>query len=365
VNFDFSPEQELLREEARKFLSEQCPPSEVRVVLDGDARYHAPLWKQIAELGWLGTALPEAVGGQGAGALELCVLAEELGRSLAPVPIASSIYLGAEFLLQAGSAAQQSRWLPKIADGSCIATYADRDGPVPAVLRDGALSGNKRPVPDGDFAHLAVVRAGDDLALVELNDSGVERFALESIDPTRGQAELRFSGAAAERLGAAGQAAAIRERVYDRAAVFLAFEQLGGAIAALEMGRDYAVERFAFGRPIGSFQAIKHMLADMFVSAELARSNCYYGAWALSQESEELPLAAATARIAATQAYQHCSKNNIQVHGGMGFTWEFDCHLYYRRSKLLALLLGSETAWKSLLVDRLVEHRARGKKDGL
>ncbi len=357
MNFDFSSDQELLRQEARKFLSDQCPPSEVRVVLDGDARYHAPLWKQLAELGWLGTALPEALGGQGAGALELCVLAEELGRSLAPVPVSSSIYLGAEFLLQAGTPEQQARWLPKIADGSCIATYADRDGPVPAVFRDGALSGNKRPVPDGDVAHLAIVRAEHDLALVELADSGVERFALESLDPTRSQAELRFSGAAAERLGAAGQALAIRDRVYDRAAVYLAFEQLGGACAALEMGRDYAAGRYAFGRPIGSFQAIKHMLADMFVSAELARSNCYYGAWALSQERSELPLAAATARVSATQAYQHCSKNNIQVHGGMGFTWEFDCHLFYRRSKLLALLLGSETRWKGLLVDRLAEQR--------
>ncbi len=360
MNFEFSPDQELLREEARKFLADRCTPAEVRTVLDGDAPYHAGLWREMAELGWMGTALPEALGGQGAGPLELCVLAEELGRSLAPLPFASSVYLGAEFLLRAGTPEQQARWLPAIADGSCIATYADQDGPVPAVLRDGALSGNKRPVPDGDVAHLAVVRAGDDLALVELGDSGVERHALESIDPTRSQAELRFSGASAEPLGAPGQATAIRERVYDRAAVYLAFEQLGGATAALEMGRDYATDRFAFGRPIGSFQAVKHMLADMFVSAELARSNCYYGAWAISQESEELPLAAATARVSATQAYQHCSKNNIQVHGGMGFTWEFDCHLYYRRSKLLALLLGSETRWKHLLVDRLAAHRAKG-----
>lgn len=359
MDFDFSEEQQLLRGEARKFLQEQCPPSEVRRVLDGEVRTHLPLWKQLGELGWLGTALPENVGGQGAGALELCVLAEELGRSLAPVPLSSSIYLGAEFLLLAGSPEQQREWLPKLADGSCIATYAEGDGPVPAVFRDGALSGNKRPVPDGELAHLAVVRAGDDLVLVELGDSGVGRKRLDSLDPTRGQAELHFSGAAAERLGPAGQAPALRERVYDRAAVYLAFEQLGGACAALEMGRDYAAERYAFGRPIGSFQAIKHMLADMFVSAELARSNCYYGAWALSQEHGELPLAAATARVAATQAYQHCSKNNIQVHGGMGFTWEFDCHLYYRRSKLLALLLGSESRWKHHLVTRLAAHRKR------
>lgn len=358
MNFEFSSEQQHLREEARKFLGDRCTSADVRTVVDSDTPYHAELWRDVAELGWLGTAIPEAHGGLGASYLELCVLAEELGRSLAPIPFASSLYLGAEFLRLAGSPDQQARYLPKIADGSCIATYADQDGPVPAVFRDGAVSGNKRPVPDGDIAQLAVVRAGNDLALVELGDSGVERQRLESLDPSRSHAELRFSGATAERLGAAGQALAIRDAVYDRAAVLIAFEQLGGACAALEMGRDYAKDRYAFGRPIGSFQAIKHMLADMFVSAELARSNCYYGAWALSTDAGELPLASATARVAATQAYQHCSKNNIQVHGGMGFTWEFDCHLFYRRSKHLALLLGNERRWKNLLVDRLARVEA-------
>ena len=137
--------------------------------------------------------------------------------------------------------------------------------------------------------------------------------------------------------------------------MLIAFEQLGGADRALEMARDYALERFAFGRPIGSLQAIKHMLADMYVSATLARSNCYYSAWALATGSAELPVAAATARVSATQAYQHCSRNNIQVHGGMGFTWEFDCHLYYRRSNLLAAALGAPSIWEDRLIQRLRE----------
>jgi alkylation response protein AidB-like acyl-CoA dehydrogenase len=138
----------------------------------------------------------------------------------------------------------------------------------------------------------------------------------------------------------------------------MAFEQVGGADRALEMARDYALQRMAFGRPIGSFQAIKHMLADMYVSATLARSNAYYGAWALSTGAAELPVAAATARVSATQAFQHCSTNNIQVHGGMGFTWQFDCHLFYRRSNLLALTLGSQSYWEKELIDRMRRRNA-------
>ena len=157
----------------------------------------------------------------------------------------------------------------------------------------------------------------------------------------------------AERLGHCGEGQAIADKVMDRAAILLGFEQLGGADRALEMARDYALERMAFGRQIGSFQAIKHMLADMYVSATLARSNCYYGAWALSTDAAELSRAAATARVSATTAFQHCAKNNIQVHGGMGFTWEYDCHLFYRRSNALALRLGSLSHWERLLIERL------------
>ena len=176
---------------------------------------------------------------------------------------------------------------------------------------------------------------------------------METIDPTRSHARLTFAGAPADRLGAAGEGWAILTQVYDRAAILTAFEQVGGADRALEMARDYALERMAFGRPIGSFQAIKHMLADMYVAATLARSNAYYGAWALSTDAAELSEAAATARVSATQAFQHCSKNNIQVHGGMGFTWAFDCHLYYRRSNLLALNLGGLSQWEDKLIERM------------
>ena len=369
MNFDFSDEQKQLRDEARKFLSEKCPPKAVRAVLDGKAAYDRELWQGLAEMGFLGVAIPESYGGAGAGHLELCVIAEEMGRALAPVPFSSTVYLAAEALLIAGSEAQKQKWLPKIGKGEAIGTLALFEGkgnPSPQAIKLAAsghvLNGVKMPVADGGIAAFAIVaaRSGSggrendiSLYLAELKGDGVETKALSNIDPTRGQAEISFKNARAEPLGRAGEGWSVVLQVLDRAAVLLSFEQVGGADRALEMGRDYALDRIAFGRPIGSFQAIKHMLADMYVSATLARSNGYWGAWALSTGAAELPEAAASSRVAATQAFQHCSKNNIQVHGGMGFTWAFDCHLYYRRSNNLALALGSLSTWESLLIERM------------
>jgi alkylation response protein AidB-like acyl-CoA dehydrogenase len=365
MDFDFSPEQQQLKDQARRFLADRCDRTAVRAVLDGPQSYDAKLWQGLADQGYLGAAIPEAYGGLGAGYLELCVIAEELGRAVAPVPFSSSIGIAAELLLNAGTEAQKQRWLPALANGKTIATLAlaERPGRVTAAsietrAEHGRLSGRKLPVADGDIAHLAIVAARDavgavSLHLVDLTGAGVQREVLPSIDPTRSQARIDFTQAEAEPLGAPGAGLAIIDAVFDRAAVLMAFEQVGGADQALQAACDYAQERFAFGRPIGSLQAIKHMLADMYVSATLARSNAYYGAWALSTDSKELPEAAATARVSATQAYQHCARNNIQVHGGMGFTWEFDCHLHYRRANLLALALGSLSEWEDLLVERL------------
>src|SRR5258708_2067282 len=374
MNFDFSDEQRQLRDEARRFLTEKCPPRVVRAVLDGKASYDRELWKGLADMGFLGVAIPEAFGGSGAGHLELCVIAEEMGRALAPVPFSSTVYLAAEALQLAGSEGQKSKWLPAIASGSAIGTLALFEGsgnPSPQAIKLSAakavLDGVKKPVPDGAIADFAIVAARTasagretdiSLFLVDLTSEGVEAKPLTNVDPSRGQAEITFRNCKAEPLGPASEGWSILSRVLDRAAVLLAFEQVGGADRALEMGRDYALDRIAFGRPIGSFQAVKHILADMYVSATLARSNCYYGAWALSTNASELPEAAAAARISATQAFQHCSKNNIQVHGGMGFTWEFDCHLYYRRSNALALALGSLSYWEDALIDRMRQRNA-------
>jgi acyl-CoA dehydrogenase len=369
MNFDFSDDQKQLRDQARRFLTEKCTSKAVRQVLEGKDTYDRALWKGLAELGFLGVAIPEEFGGSGAGHLELCVVAEELGRVVAPVPVASSIYLAAEAIMLAGSEAQKRKYLPGLASGETIGTLALFEGKgklspaaVKAQVTSGAVTGTKTPVPDGEIADFAIVvaRSGNSgretdigLYIVDLKGKGVERRTLQSIDPTHNQAEIKLNGAPAEPLGAPNEGWSNLTRVLDRAAVLIAFEQVGGSERALEMGRDYALDRMAFGRPIGSFQAVKHILADMYVSATLARSNAYYAAWALSTNASELAEAAAAARISATQAFQHCSKQNIQVHGGMGFTWEFDCHLYYRRSNALAIGLGNISYWEDQLIDRM------------
>ena len=370
MDFDFSDDQKFLKNEARKFLDGRSPVSVVRGVLNDETKaYDAGLWKAIGEQGWLGAAIPVEHGGLGLGHLELCVIAEELGRCLAPTPFSSTVYFVAEALMLAGSDAQKAKWLPKIAAGDVIGCFATVERPgtltdaqVQARVEGGKLTGVKIPVTDGDVADLAVVLAREGgktrLFLVELAGAGVTREVLQTLDPTRSAARLTFNGAAAEPLGDAGEGLALAQGVLDRAAVLLAFEQIGGADRALEMAKDYAMNRYAFGRPIGSYQAIKHKLADMYIKTELARSNAYYGAWALSTGAAELPLAAAAARVAACDAFWYAAKENLQTHGGMGYTWEVDCHLYYRRAQQLGLVAGGAKAWKERLVSQLERRNA-------
>jgi alkylation response protein AidB-like acyl-CoA dehydrogenase len=370
MNFDFSDDQKFLKNEARKFLQANCPTSRVRQVLDDQGKaYDAELWKAVAEQGWLGAAIPEAHGGLGLGRVELCAIAEELGRALAPIPFASTVYFLAEAVMLAGSEEQKAELLPKIAAGEVIGAMATSEGPgavsaanLQATVTDGKLSGVKLPVTDGDIATVAVVLAKEGgkpgLFLVDLTGPGVTREPLKTLDPTRDAAKLSFDGAPARRLGGAGEGFSLMEQVFDRAAVLLAFEQCGGADQCLEMAKDYALNRYAFGRTIASYQAIKHKLADMYVKNELARSNAYYGAWALNTDAPELPTAAAAARIAASEAYWFASKENIQTHGGIGFTWEVDCHLHYRRSRQLSLVAGAPRVWKERLVSQLERRNA-------
>ena len=370
MNFDYSDDQKFLKNEARKFLEAHSDSTAVRKVLNDDAvSYDKALWKGVAEQGWLGAAIPEEFGGLGLGHIELCAIAEELGRSVAPIPFASTVYFVAEAIMLAGSDAQKADLLPKIAAGELIGCYATSEGPglvdaksLTCKVEGGKLSGVKIPVTDGDIADVALVLAGEggkpSLFLVDLNGEGVARETLKSLDPTRGVAKLTFNGASATRVGAAGEGLAISEQVFDRAAILLAFEQTGGADKCLEMAKDYAMNRYAFGRVIGGYQAIKHKLADMYVKNEVARSNCYYGAWALNTNAAELPVAASAARIAASEAYWFASKENIQTHGGMGFTWEVDCHLYYRRSRQLALVAHAPKVWKERLVSQLERKNA-------
>ncbi|MBI1339149.1 acyl-CoA dehydrogenase [bacterium] len=370
MNFDFSEDQNFLREQARRFLEAECTSAVVREVLNDDARaFHEPLWAKVAEMGWLGVAIPEAHGGLGLGQLELCVIAEELGRVVAPIPFSSTAYYFTEALKLAGSPGQQAAMLPGVVAGTTIGCYAASEGPgevdparLSTVFDGSVLKGVKIPVADGDIATHAIVLAREggsaSLVLVALDSAGVHRRVLKTLDPTRSHAEVSFDGAKAERLGPVGHGARLHDQLMDRVAVLLAFEQLGGASRALETATAYAKERYAFGRPIGGNQAIKHKLADMYVKNEIARSNCFYGAWALSTDAAELPEAAAASRLAASEAYWFASKENIQTHGGMGFTWEVDCHLHYRRAKLLAVQAGSPKLWKEKLVRALEARNA-------
>lgn len=365
MNFEFSDEQNLLREQAQGFLRDNCSPGVVREALENDGQLNRDLWHRVVEMGWVSTVVPEEFGGLGLSYIDLSVIAEELGRALAPIPFSSSVYLAGEAILRYGSQSQKETWLPRLASGEAIGTFAlaetkGRSTPATLGVDSGdSVSGAKLAVPDGDIADFAVVVCKSDkgdgasLRIVDLDQEGVEREKIPTLDPSRPHANLVLSAASAELLGEEGSGWRATQNILNRAAVLFAWEQTGGAEAALQMAKEYALGRFAFGRPIASYQAIKHKLANVYVRNILARSNCYYGAWALDTQSPDLPTAAAAARVAAIQAYYFASKENIQTHGGMGFTWEFDCQFYYRRAKVLAVNIGSEPLWQDKLISSI------------
>ncbi len=369
MNFDFSDDQKFLQQTARDYLAEHSPLSACREILETEKPYADDLWKGAAEMGWQGAVIPEEYGGAGFGHLELAMIAEEVGRALAPIPFASSVYFATEALLQAGSDDQKKKYLPQLASGASIGTFAltEKTGQndvenVQALVADGKISGTKFPVIDGDIANFAVVAAQGDsglsLYLVDLEGEGVQRESVTSFDPSRSMARIQFDGAAAELLGEDGNGEALASHLLDRAAALMAFEQLGTAQACFDITKEFTLGRYAFGRPVASFQGIKHRLADMWCEIELARSNAYYGAWALSNEEEELNVAACVARIQASEALEQVSVEMIQMHGGVGYTWEYDCHLFYRRAKLLGAILGGPAQWKNKLVDRIQDQGA-------
>jgi alkylation response protein AidB-like acyl-CoA dehydrogenase len=364
MNLDFSDDQKFLQDEAKKFFDKEGGLANARRVMDESLEGDKELWQKIVELGWTGIRVPEAYEGLGLGHLELCVIAEELGRSLAPVPFSSSVYFFTEAIIKYGSEAIKTDLLPKLVSGEVIGTYGiaeqmhqTTESNLTVSVASEKINGIKIAVPDAGMAtHMIVVvksSNGSDLRLLDLGDSSVTITQQKNIDTSRAFFKIEFKDTPSKLVGEAGHGWAHIQHLLDQAAVLFAFEQVGGSQAALDMAKAYSLERFAFGRQIGSYQAIKHKLADMYIALTLAKSNCYYGAWALSSESAELPLAAATARVSATKAFQLCSKENIQTHGGNGFTWEYDCHLFYKRSKVLSVLVGSESTWKEKLVSNL------------
>lgn len=363
MNFDLSDEQKMLAEQARGLLSERSTPDRLRELIAAGAEWDESLWGDIAEMGFLGAAIPEEHGGLGMTALDLGVISEELGRANAALPFFSSIVLAADAIALAGSEAQKAEWLPKLASGEAVGTFAYAEGAggwsdqaVQATFESGKLTGTKTPVADGGVATIAVVLVKNGgkpaLALVDLNDAGVSRTKLDGFDEVRAHYALRFDGANAELLEGAAVDRVIL-KLFDRAAIQAAFEAVGGTDACLIMARDYVMERQMFGRPLASYQAIKHKLADIAVALELARSNAYFGAWAATESDDDLPAAAAAARLSAISAFELGARENLQVHGGIGYTWEANCHFYYRRERILAVSLGNREMWADRLIATL------------
>lgn len=370
MNVDYDEDVRALMEHARKLLDARGTTGAARQVLqDAEATHSAALWQEIGEQGWCGIGIGADLGGLAIGTVALCGVAEELGRSLAPVPFASSVYGFGQAVVLTGNGRQRTWLLPEIARGELIGTLAFDEGPgapfagpLTARVEDGRLSGAKLPVTDGAIADFALVLAasadGPGLFLADLGDPGVEWQPVSTLDPTRPAARLAFRDVPVEPLGRAGDGVALAAQILTRYAVPLAFEALGGADACLAMATDHVKTRYAFGRPIGGFQAIKHRLADMFVRNEMARSNAYFAAWAADNDPAAFETAAAAARIAACEAFWFAATELIQLHGGIGFTWEMDCHLFYRRARHLTAIAGAPDWWRARLAQRLLQEAA-------
>jgi alkylation response protein AidB-like acyl-CoA dehydrogenase len=366
----FSPEQDELRSSVRRFLEQKSKSAEVRRLMETDEGYDPAVWSQMAEqLGLQGLALPEEYGGSGYGFLEQIVVLEEMGRALLCAPYFSSIVLAATALLQSGDEAAQKDLLPGIADGSTIATLAwvesadswDTTGITTTATRSGdgyTLDGRKTLVLDGHLANVLLVIAktdsGPSLFAVDADAAGLTRRSLETLDMTRKLAALELSGTPARLIGDEGAAAGILDKTLQIAVVALSAEQVGAAQRCLDMSVDYAKLRVQFGRPIGSFQAIKHKCADMLLEVESARSAAYYAAWAIADDTDEVPVVASLAKAYCSDAFASAATETIQIHGGIGFTWEHDAHLFYRRAKSTEQFLGSPAAHRDALAGRLL-----------
>ncbi|EIT70825.1 acyl-CoA dehydrogenase family protein [Hydrocarboniphaga effusa] len=364
MHLAFSAEIDAIREEFRTVLASSDARSGLHQIERGHER-DLELWNRLAQTGWLAAGVGENFGGSELGDLALCVLAEECGRALAAIPFSASSCGFASALSLCDAPEAQATWLPKIAEGSATGLLLlTQDWQQAPRLSSGTaeLSGSTRPLLDAASANVAITLVGEGneahLLLVELPVAtriGNPETTLDLLHPA---GTFTLANAPATSLASGAQAQALWQRMLDRFAIFTAFEQLGGAQAALEMARDYSRTRYAFGRAIGSFQALKHSMADMLASLEVARSNGYFAAAALASDESRVAEAAAVARISASDAFRLCAKQCLQIHGGIGVTWESDAHLYYRRAQSLANSPGSQVFWKERLVSLLVRQHA-------
>jgi alkylation response protein AidB-like acyl-CoA dehydrogenase len=376
MDFAFGEEQEEFRGVVRRFVEERWATAEVRRLAETPAGFDRAVWKQMAaELGLQGLAIPEAFGGQGFGFLEVGIALEELGRQLAGGPYLASAVLAAQAILAAGDDAQRAEWLPALAAGDSLAALAvaepgagaDPAGSVTTCRRDASgwrVSGGKCAVLDGQNADLLVVAAradepgaaGPTLLVVRADAAGVDVRPAEGLDLTRKHADLVLRDAPATPLGAPGAAGPALTRALDLGAIAISAESVGAAARCLEMAVAYAKQRIQFGRPIGSFQAVQHKCAEVMLELESARSAAYWSWWVASQDGVdpgELAEAASVAKATCGDALSRAAAENVQIHGGVGFTWEFDCHLFFRRAKAVEHLLGDPVWHRARLADRL------------
>jgi alkylation response protein AidB-like acyl-CoA dehydrogenase len=373
IQFAFTDEQEQFRSALRRFLNDKSPTTEVRRLMATPEGYNPAVWRQLSdELGIPGIQMPEQYGGAGFGMVELCIVTEELGRALFCGPYFSTSVLAANAILNAGTDAQKASLLPDIASGARLATLAVTElngnwdpARIEAVATpDGGgyrLDGVKSYVVDGHIADLLIVaarlpktvgREGLGLFTLSAKATGVERRLLESMDPTRKLARIDFRGAHAELLGNLDEGAKALTLTLDQAAIALANEMMGGAQAMLDSAVDYAKMRVQFGREIGSFQAIKHKCADMLLDVELAKSAAYCAAQACAVNDPEWPALACLAKAAASETYLRSAAECIQIHGGIGFTWDNDTHLWFKRAKSSEVFLGQPSYHRELLMQR-------------
>ncbi len=374
MDFAFSEEQEMLRASAREFLAKQCPPSYVRRMMEAEDAWDEAMWKRLAEMGWTGLGIPEAHGGVGT-FLDLVVVLEETGRALLPGPFFSTMGMAVPTLLEAGSEAQKQEVLSRIAAGEARATVAltepagrwDADGVTMSAQQSGdgwRLDGVKLFVPDAGAADYTIVAArtrsggeqGVTLFLVAGRPAEMTVTPLKTMDMTRRWYEVRFDGLLLPGdavVGAVDQGWAPLKRALDWGAAALCAEMVGGAQHVLDASTEYAKTRQQFGKPIGIYQAVSHKLADMLLETESARSATYYAAWAVDADAPDRSLASSMAKAYTSDAYRRAAGNGIQVHGGIGFTWEHDMHLYFKRAKASEVTLGDATYHRELVAEAL------------
>jgi acyl-CoA dehydrogenase len=364
--FLLTDEQRQIGSQARRFLNDASADRRPRELLEELGEFDHAFWTGCQEMGWTGVTVPEVYGGLALSPVELCLVALECGRALAGAPFLATSFALGEALRLWGDEASKTRFLPGVAAGELKGALAFGEARGAALSHrpsvtfvDGRITGLKRWVVGGAAADLALVLAVDGagapcLALTDLRVAAVTRAPVQSLDNSRCTADLTFLDAPAQALAAPDASTAAAD-LLQRAALVTAFEQLGGAEACMEMARDYANQRHAFGQPIGKFQAIKHKIAEMYVLNEVARGAAMRAVLALAEDQPDLAIWVAAARLAASEAYEYAAGEAIQVHGAIGVTWEHDLHLHYRRARANALEFGAKAAWEDLIVDRLAE----------